>query len=921
MSENPFSNEEISDILTLLDEIPYAIQVIDNGIFSYCNKATLDLFGGENLEMILEKPVSIISPSRQPDNSSSHEQFSQFMSRAHSGEKVTFDWSFISLQSGQILCEVTLHQIQFRGKRCLLATESEIEEWVKDLTGLEKKNTFLEHSLQAVSEGLNALALGDTDFSLAIPQADNDTQGTMTHLTRVVESVEKTRKSIKTLIDDTTQLSTSVAEGQLSARVDTTRHQGKFRYVIENINSTLDSVVTPLQTTTDLVGRISNGDIPPPISDEYPGDLNTVKTSLNQCIEAINSLVWDTVLLSEAAVKGNLSVRVDPTEHRGDFGLIVEGINNTLDSIIGPFKITADYLARIAVGDIPTTIEETYEGDFNEIKNNLNTCIEAVNAMVWDTVVLSEAAVKGKFSVRADASQHKGDFRAIVEGINNTLDSVINPLEVAAEYVHRISKGDMPPLITDTYEGDFNEIKNNLNTCIESIKRLISDANLMAAAAVNGMLDTRSDLDKHQGDFREIMAGINTTLDHFTWPIRETSRICKHYAECDFSARVNSKLGLSGEFIPFRDSLNGIGIQMQDVISEINRIAGSYAKGDFSTTIDSSCRIKGDLIPLRDALDRIGSDISDLLKVVLLQMKDLTENAKTASSGVADVSSGASLIAETAERTQENAERSQQGIDQVLQAMEDLTRNISEVSVNTERVAQLTKSADEMAQGGILSASNAEKGMKDITRTSNTANTLIAEIQKEMHEIGKIVNLITNIASQTNLLALNAAIEAARAGDAGRGFAVVASEVKSLAQDSRRSAENINEMIAKLQSRGEEAAKAMAESQTAVDTGDKALKETLQAFHNLSGSVETIKENMETVASASEEQAASFEEITASVSDMSTLVNETAKQAINSSATSEEALAIVSQIEHVIEEINRVSVTITHNMSRFTIRS
>lgn len=921
MSVNPFSNEEISDFLTLLDEIPYAIQVIDNGIFSYCNQATLRLFGRINPEMILEKPVSIISPERQPDSRLSQEIFNQFMNRALSGEEVTFDWTFMSLKSGQVLCEVTLRQIQFKGKPCLLATESQIMELAEDVTGLEKKNTFLLHSLQIITKGLDALAAGDTGFSLTLPQADNDTQIAETHLAGVVESVEKVRRSVKTLIDDTTELSTSVADGHLSARGDTTKHQGEFSHIVEQINSTLDFVVSPLQTTTDLVNRISKGDIPPPISDEYPGDLNLVKMSLNECIEAINSLVWDTVLLSEAAVKGNLSVRVDPTEHKGDFGLIVEGINNTLDSIIGPFKITADYLARIAVGDIPTTIEETYEGDFNEIKNNLNTCIEAVNAMVWDTVVLSEAAVKGKFSVRADASQHKGDFRAIVEGINNTLDSVINPLKVAAEYVHRISKGDMPPLITDTYEGDFNEIKDNLNTCIKSIKRLISDADLMAAASVSGRLDTRSDLDKHQGDFREIMAGINTTLDHFTWPIRETSRICKRYAECDFSARVNSKLGLAGEFIPFRDSLNGIGIQMQDVISEINRIAGSYAKGDFSTTIDSSCRIKGDLIPLRDALDRIGNDISDLLKVVLLQMKDLTENAKTASSGVADVSSGASLIAQTAEKTQENAERSQRGIDQVLQAMEDLTKNINEVSVNTEKVAQLTKSADEMARTGILNASNAEKGMGDITRTSNTANTLIAEIQKEMHEIGKIVNLITDIASQTNLLALNAAIEAARAGDAGRGFAVVASEVKSLAQDSRRSAQNINEMIAKLQNRGEEAAKVMAESQSAVDTGDKALKETLQAFHNLSESVETIKVNMETVASASEEQAATFEEITASVSDMSSLVTETAKQAINSSATSEEALAIVSQIEHVIEEINRVSITITQNMSRFTIRS
>jgi len=920
MSINPVSNEEISDQQALLDEMHYAIQVIDNGFFTYCNKATLKLFEAEKSIDIIEKPVSLIFPEKQPDEHRSRDLFFQYMEKALAGEKVTTDWTYQTLQSNLITCEITLHVIQFRGKRCLMATESDIDHRVQSQIRMKNVSTFLEHSLSEVSHCLESLAAGDTSWTFQIPDADAETTDIRDQIIGITNSLEHVRESVKNLIDDTTRTSAAVTRGNLNARADTSKHQGEFLLIVENINTTLDSVITPLHTTVEYLGRISKGDIPPPVSEEYEGELNNIKINLNQCIDAINSLVWDTVLLSEAAVKGNLSNRVDPAQHHGDFGLIVEGINNTLDSIIGPFKITADYLARIAVGDIPTTIEETYEGDFNEIKNNLNTCIEAVNAMVWDTVVLSEAAVKGKFSVRADASQHKGDFRAIVEGINNTLDSVINPLKVAADYVHRISKGQMPPCITDTYEGDFNEIKDNLNTCIDSINRLITDANLMADAAVNGRLDIRSDLEKHLGDFRKIMEGINTTLDHFTWPIRESSRICKHYADCDFSARVDPKITLAGEFIQFRESLNGIGVQMQEVIAEINRISGSYASGDFSTSIDSSYQIKGDLIPLRNSLDRIGTDVSNILKIILEQMSQLTQHAKTASAGVADVSSGAVLIAKTAEKTQDNAERSQKGIDQVLRTMEDLTRNISDVSANTERVAHLITETDDMARKGIHNANKAEKGMEDITRTSHTANTLIAEIQGEMHEIGKIVKLITDIASQTNLLALNAAIEAARAGDAGRGFAVVAAEVKSLALDSRKSAENINDMITKLQTRGEQAAQAMAESQTAVDSGDKALKETVNAFQSLTESIETIKEKMETVASASEEQAASFEEITANVSDMSGLVNETAKQAINSSATSEEALAIVSQIETVITEIDNVSNTIIKNMSEFIVR-
>ena len=79
--------------------------------------------------------------------------------------------------------------------------------------------------------------------------------------------------------------------------------------------------------------------------------------------------------------------------------------------------------------------------------------------------------------------------------VNQTLDAVIGPLNVAAEYVDRISKGDMPPKISDRYNGDFNELKNNLNTCIDAVNALVADTKILAKAAVEGKLAT-IDLDR-----------------------------------------------------------------------------------------------------------------------------------------------------------------------------------------------------------------------------------------------------------------------------------------------------------------------------------------------------------------------------------------------------------------------------------------
>ena len=87
------------------------------------------------------------------------------------------------------------------------------------------------------------------------------------------------------------------------------------------------------------------------------------------------------------------------------------------------------------------------------------------------------------YPLEQDASAHQGDFRKIVEGVNHTLDAVINPLNTAASYVDSIAKGHIPAKITDDYKGDFNALKNNLNQCIEAVNNLVTDANTLAQGA------------------------------------------------------------------------------------------------------------------------------------------------------------------------------------------------------------------------------------------------------------------------------------------------------------------------------------------------------------------------------------------------------------------------------------------------------
>jgi methyl-accepting chemotaxis protein len=417
---------------------------------------------------------------------------------------------------------------------------------------------------------------------------------------------------------------------------------------------------------------------------------------------------------------------------------------------------------------------------------------------------------------------------------------------------------------------DKDEIVPALKQTIDTLKSLIAESNKLSMAAVEGKLSVRGDAEKFKGGYWEIIAGINKTFDNVILPLNEGMRV-----------------------------------------------SHEYAGGNFTARFDNSVKVRGDFKNFKISLDSIGTEVSKAMQEVNQQVTNLAANTQEANASVEEISAGANQIAQNASAVSVNLEKSSQGIGQVQQAMDDLSRAIQEVATKSESVAQLASESTGYSREGMNLAQKTEGGMQGITKSSNDVNLIITEIKSQMDQISQIVDLITDLANQTNLLALNAAIEAARAGDAGRGFAVVATEVKSLAVESRSSAERIAGMIEKLQTQTNHAVNAVAAANTGVSEGSRALHETIASFSKIAVSIDKISAHVSEVAAAAEEQAASIEEVAASVSEVMTLVNNSSKEAMDSAAASEESSAAIDQITRVVANVNTIVESVSKEISRF----
>ena len=486
------------------------------------------------------------------------------------------------------------------------------------------------------------------NFSREVDTSRKDEIGTL------AQAFAALRQSINNMKEDAMLLSRAAVEGKLSTRADANRHQGDYRRIVEGVNATLDAVIGPLNVAANYVDRIAQGSIPPKITDNYNGDFNVIKQNLNTCIDAVNLLIADAATLSRAAVEGKLNTRADANRHQGDYRRIVEGVNATLDAVIGPLNVAADYVDRIAKGAIPPKISDNYNGDFNVIKQNLNQCIDAVNLLITDAAMLSRAAVEGKLSTRADANRHQGDYRRIIEGVNATLDAVIGPLNVAADYVDRIAKGAIPPKITDSYNGDFNVIKQNLNTCIDAVNLLIADANMLSQAAVDGRIETRAEAIRHQGDYRKIVEGVNATLDAIVVPLNEVMQLLSAVEKGDMTVRVTGDY--RGTFARLKDISNNTVTQLAQTITQVTLTADqvSNAASQVSATAQSLSQSSSEQAA---SVEETTSSIEQMTASI----NQNTENAKVtdgmAAKAAKEANEGGSAVRETVEAMKQIADK------------------------------------------------------------------------------------------------------------------------------------------------------------------------------------------------------------------------------------------------------------------------
>jgi methyl-accepting chemotaxis protein len=303
-----------------------------------------------------------------------------------------------------------------------------------------------------------------------------DLNGKPFKVVKYASDITPQKTAINSMIADAVMLSNAAVQGKLNTRADLSRHQGDYRKVVEGVNQTLDAVIGPLNVAADYVDKISKGSIPAKITDNYNGDFNVIKNNLNACIDGLAGLQEANVVLQKMSVN-DYTVGVEG-KYVGIFAEVARAING-VQTRIKHLISTCKKVSQGNLEDLPDYQKVGRRSENDELVPSLTVMQQSIAALVADAAMLSQAAVEGKLSTRADGTKHNGDYRKVVEGVNQTLDAVVGPVQEAGAVLKKIAAGDLTAKVTGNYQGDHADIKNDINAMTESLR------SSMASIAVN----------------------------------------------------------------------------------------------------------------------------------------------------------------------------------------------------------------------------------------------------------------------------------------------------------------------------------------------------------------------------------------------------------------------------------------------------
>lgn len=322
---------------------------------------------------------------------------------------------------------------------------------------------------------------------------------------------------------------------------------------------------------------------------------------------------------------------------------------------------------------------------------------------------------------------------------------------------------------------------------------------------------------------------------------------------------------------------------------------------------------------MANAFNKMTDDLRFVVSSMSKSAVQLAAQSEELSASSEQSTASSQMVASSAEENMRVSEEQLEIVKKTVLSMEEMTSGVQRISESNENMLLMVRSVGSLVKEGSLAFDDVSIQMNDIRSSIQETATVMEILEQNSGNIQKVTAIITAISEQTNLLALNAAIEAARAGQHGKGFAVVAEEVRKLAEQSKESALEIENMVKFIQSDSVRATESIGKGSEKVDQGLVTLETSLKIFEQIEMAAQDVSGSVQTVSFAIREIQTTTDEVISGSLQMKVLAETAAASAHDSSAATEEQLAMIEEVSASTLSLASLAGDLQFEVSKFKV--